>query len=70
MEKLTCMKKHLERVWEDIVHLSEEFPLPIQTPAITSVCPPEELPSSTTCHIPLQFTKLIRERENKGITHF
>lgn len=28
------MKKHLERVWEDIVHLlEEEFPFPIETPA-------------------------------------
>ena len=47
---MKSMKKHLERVWEDIVNLLEdELPLPIQTPAIPSVCPPEELPSSSTC---------------------
>ena len=32
------MKKHLERVWDDIVNLLEdEFPLPIQIPTIPSV---------------------------------
>ena len=35
MERIKIMKKHLERVWEDIVNLLEdEFPLSIQTPAI------------------------------------
>ena len=35
---IKSMKKPLERVWEDIVNLLEdEFPLPIQTPAIPSV---------------------------------
>ena len=37
--KTKSMKKHLERVWEDIV----VFSLPIKTPAIPSVCPPEEV---------------------------
>ena len=54
MEKRISMKKQVDRVWEDIVHLlEEEFPLPIQTPAIPSVCPPEGLPSGTTCQTPL-----------------
>ena len=49
MEKMKSMKKHLERVWEDIVHLLEkEFPFPIQTPATPFKCPPDELPSSST----------------------
>ena len=43
-------EEHLERVWEDV--LEDEFPLPIQTPAIPSVCPPKELPSSSTCQTP------------------
>ena len=67
MEKIKPMKKHLERVWEDIIHLlEEEFPLAIQTPAVPYVCPCEELPSSTTSQTPLQFTKLIsyRAKEN------
>ena len=49
------MKKHLERVWEDIVHLLEdEFPFPNQTPATAFQCPPDEFPStcSSTCQIP------------------
>ena len=58
MEKIKPMKKHLERVWEDIIHLLEEFPLAIQTPAVPYVCPCEEIPSSTS-QTPLQFTKLI-----------
>ena len=50
------MKKHLETVWEDIVNLLEDdFPLPIQTPAIPSVCPPKELPSSSTCQTSLKL---------------
>ena len=60
-------EEHLERVWEDIIHLlEEEFPLAIQTPAVPYVCPCEELPSSTTSQTPLQFTKLIsyRAKEN------
>ena len=53
MERIKVMKKHLERVWEDIVNLLEdEFPLPVQTPATPSVCPPKELPSSSTCQTP------------------
>ena len=53
MEKLKSMKKHLERVWEDIVHLLEDaFPFPIQTPATAFQCPPDEFPSSSTCQIP------------------
>ena len=56
--KKKVMKKHLERVWEDIVHLLEkEFPFTIQTPATPFECPPDELPS-TTCQNPLQLTKL------------
>ena len=71
------MKKHLERVWEDIVHLLEkEFPFPIQTPATPFECPPDELPS-TTCQNPLQLTKLRtsckrmwnQKSETRGITH-
>ena len=46
---IKIMNKHLERVWENIVNLFEdEFPLPVQTLAIPSVCPPKELPSSST----------------------
>ena len=53
MEKLKSMKKHLERVWEDIVYLLEDaFPFPIQTPATAFQCPPDEFPSSSTCQIP------------------
>ena len=67
MEKKKVMKKHLERVWEDIVHLLEkEFPFPIQTPATPFECPPDELPS-TACQIPLQLTKLRTSCKECGI---
>ena len=68
MEKIKSMKKHLERVWEDIiVHLLEkEFPFPIQIPATPFECPPDELPS-TACQTPLRFTKLRTPCKECGI---
>ena len=56
MERIKNYEEHLERVWEDIVNLLEdEFPLPIQTPAIPSVCPPEDVPSTYTCQTSLKL---------------
>ena len=67
MEKIKSNEEHLERVWEDIVHLLEkEFPFPIQTPATPFECPPDELPS-TACQTPLQLTKLRTSCKECGI---
>ena len=65
MEKIKSMKKHLERVWEDIVHLLEK-PFPIQIPATPFECPPDELPS-TTCQNPLQLSELRTSCKECGI---